>query len=38
LINGEISLLIHVKNRGGKELWSGVVTGDASRNADRGAL
>jgi hypothetical protein len=29
--NGEISLLIHVKNRGGKELWSGVVTGDASR-------
>lgn len=29
--NGEISLLIHVKNSAGKELWSGIVNGDASR-------
>jgi hypothetical protein len=28
--NGEISLLIHVKNSAGKELWAGVVTGDSS--------
>jgi len=29
--NGEISLLVHVKSATGKELWSGVVTGDATR-------
>jgi len=29
--NGEISLLIHVKNRSGKELWTGIVAGDATR-------
>jgi hypothetical protein len=29
--NGEISLLIHVKNRSGKELWTGAVAGDAAR-------
>ena len=29
--NGEISLMIHVKDRSGKELWSGVVNGDATR-------
>jgi hypothetical protein len=28
---GEISLLIHVKNGAGKELWTGVVTGDSTR-------
>jgi hypothetical protein len=28
---GEISLLIHVKNSAGKELWTGVVTGDSTR-------
>jgi len=28
---GEISLLIHVKNSAGKELWTGVVGGDAER-------
>ena len=29
--NGEISLLIHVKNSAGKELWSGIVNGDSTR-------
>jgi Uncharacterized lipoprotein len=29
--NGEISLLIHVKTTTGKELWTGIVSGDASR-------
>ena len=29
--NGEISLMIHVKDKSGKELWSGVVNGDATR-------
>ena len=29
---GEISLLIHVKDRNGKELWSDVVNGDATRS------
>jgi hypothetical protein len=28
---GEISVLIHVKNSAGKELWSGVMTGDSTR-------
>jgi hypothetical protein len=28
---GEISVLIHVKNSAGKELWSGVVNGDSTR-------
>jgi hypothetical protein len=28
---GEISVLIHVKNNAGKELWSGVMTGDSTR-------
>jgi len=28
---GEISLLIHVKNSAGKELWTGAVGGDAER-------
>jgi hypothetical protein len=29
--NGEISVLIHVKNSDGKELWTGIVSGDATR-------
>ena len=29
--NGEISLMIHVKDRAGKELWAGVINGDATR-------
>jgi hypothetical protein len=29
--DGEISLLIHVKNGSGKELWTGTVAGDATR-------
>jgi len=29
--NGEISLLIHIKSSTGKELWTGVVSGDATR-------
>jgi hypothetical protein len=29
--NGEISLMIHVKDRTGKELWAGVINGDATR-------
>jgi hypothetical protein len=29
--NGEISLLIHVKNSAGKELWVGVASGDSTR-------
>jgi hypothetical protein len=29
--DGEISLLIHVKDGGGKELWTGAVTGGATR-------
>ena len=29
--NGQISLLLHVKNAAGKELWSGIVNGDATR-------
>jgi hypothetical protein len=29
--NGEITLLIHVKSSTGKELWTGVVAGDATR-------
>jgi hypothetical protein len=28
---GDIALLIHVKNSAGKELWTGVVTGDSTR-------
>jgi hypothetical protein len=28
---GEISVLIHVKNSAGKELWSGVISGDSTR-------
>jgi hypothetical protein len=28
---GEISVLVHVKTRAGKELWSGVVSGDSTR-------
>jgi len=28
---GEIAVLIHVKNSAGKELWSGVVSGDSTR-------
>ena len=28
---GEISLLIHVKNSAGKELWTGAVAGDSTR-------
>jgi hypothetical protein len=28
---GEISVLIHVKNSAGKELWSGVAAGDSTR-------
>ena len=29
--NGELSLLIHVKNVAGKELWTGIVAGDSTR-------
>ena len=29
--NGEISVLVHVKNGAGKELWTGIISGDASR-------
>lgn len=29
--HGEISLVFHLKNSAGKELWSGSVTGDAER-------
>ena len=29
--SGELSLLIHVKNNAGKELWTGIVTGDSTR-------
>jgi hypothetical protein len=29
--NGEISLLIHVKNSAGKELWVGIASGDSTR-------
>jgi len=29
--NGEISVLIHVKNSAGKELWTGIISGDATR-------
>jgi Uncharacterized lipoprotein len=29
--NGEIAVLIHVKNNAGKELWSGMALGDAQR-------
>jgi len=29
--NGEIAVLIHVKDNAGKELWTGVITGDATR-------
>jgi len=29
--NGEISVLFHVKNAAGKELWTGIISGDASR-------
>jgi hypothetical protein len=29
--NGEISVLIHVKSAAGKELWTGIISGDASR-------
>jgi len=28
---GELSILVHLKNTGGKELWSGVVAGDSTR-------
>jgi hypothetical protein len=28
---GEISVLVHVKNSAGKEIWSGVVAGDSTR-------
>ena len=29
--NGEVSLLIRVKNNAGKELWAGIATGDSTR-------
>jgi len=29
--HGELALVLHLKNRAGKELWSGSVTGDAER-------
>ncbi len=29
--NGEISLFIHIKDKNGKELWTGIVGGDATR-------
>ncbi len=29
--NGEISILVHVKSAAGKELWSGIVSGDSTR-------
>jgi hypothetical protein len=29
--NGEISLMIHVKDGAGKELWAGIINGDATR-------
>lgn len=29
--DGEVSLLLHVRNGAGKELWTGVVSGDATR-------
>ena len=29
--HGELSLVLHLKNRAGKELWSGSITGDAER-------
>jgi hypothetical protein len=29
--NGETSLMIHVKDGAGKELWAGVINGDATR-------
>jgi hypothetical protein len=29
--NGEISVLIHVKNSAGNEIWTGVVSGDSTR-------
>jgi hypothetical protein len=28
--NGEVSLLIRVKNNAGKELWAGIATGDST--------
>jgi hypothetical protein len=28
--NGEITLLIHVKNRAGKDLWTGIINGDST--------
>ena len=29
--DGEISLLVHVKSAAGKDLWTGIVTGDSKR-------
>jgi hypothetical protein len=29
--HGELSLVLHLKNKAGKELWSGAITGDAER-------
>ena len=29
--SGEVSLLVHVKNSAGKELWTGLVAGDSTR-------
>jgi hypothetical protein len=29
--NGEMSLLVHLKDKSGKDLWTGVVNGDATR-------
>ena len=31
LYRGEVSLVLHLKNSAGKELWSGAITGDAER-------
>jgi hypothetical protein len=28
---GEVSVLLHVKNSAGKELWTGAVAGDSTR-------
>jgi hypothetical protein len=29
--HGELSLILHLKNNAGKEIWSGAITGDAER-------
>ena len=31
MYRGEVSLVLHLKNSAGKELWSGAITGDAER-------